>query len=106
MVLNYTFSKYHFQGFIMLYDFLIIYFVLINIIAVLITIYDKLSAKLNKRRVPEKTLLTVSALGGSVVMYIIMNLIRHKTRKRKFMIGIPVIIAIQILITVLFLVML
>ncbi len=47
-------------------------------------------------RVPEKTLLIISALGGSVAMLLTMLKIRHKTKHMKFMIGIPVIIAMQI----------
>ncbi|MBQ2972055.1 MAG: DUF1294 domain-containing protein [Ruminococcus sp.] len=79
----------------MLYEFFVIYFIIVSILAVLITIFDKISAKLNKWRIPEKVLLTISALGGSVAMLLTMFLIRHKTRKPKFMIGIPVTIALQ-----------
>ena len=38
----------------------------------------------------------ISAIGGSVGMYLTMKKIRHKTRHPKFMVGIPVIIALQI----------
>ncbi len=47
------------------------------------------------RRVPEKTLLIISALGGSIAMLITMRAIRHKTQHAKFMVGIPVIILLQ-----------
>ena len=47
-------------------------------------------------RVRESTLLIVSALGGSIAMLLTMLLIRHKTRKPKFMLGIPLIIILQI----------
>lgn len=77
---------------------LLIYFVVINIVAIAITISDKNKAKKGKWRVKESTLLLVSALGGSVAMYITMKKIRHKTRHKKFMIGIPAIIAAQVLI--------
>ncbi len=88
----------------MLFDFLTIYLILINIVAIVITICDKLNAKFSKRRVPENTLLVISLLGGSIMMYLTMQLIRHKTRKRKFMVGIPLIIVLQILLIVLFMV--
>lgn len=38
----------------------------------------------------------LSALGGSLAMYVTMKKIRHKTKHKKFMIGIPVIMIIQI----------
>ena len=73
-----------------------IYLAVINIIAIIITIYDKIQAVWQKWRIKEISLLMISALGGSVGMYITMLLIRHKTRKLKFMLGIPLIIVIQI----------
>lgn len=76
---------------------LIIYLLIINIIAIIITGYDKLCAKKRSWRVKERTLMFISILGGSVGMYVTMHLIRHKTRHLKFMLGIPVIIILQIL---------
>lgn len=84
---------------------LIVYLILINLFAVAITISDKQRAKKGKWRVPEKTLLLVSALGGSVAMLITMHKIRHKTKHPKFMIGIPAIIAAQVLLVVLLIVL-
>ena len=77
---------------------LAIYLILINLIAVIVTIYDKLCAVKRSWRVKESTLLILSALGGSISMYITMLLIRHKTRHIKFMLGIPLILIFQILI--------
>lgn len=56
---------------------------------------DKLKAKLDGWRVPEKTLFITSFLGGALGMYITMQLIRHKTQHKRFMIGLPVIILLQ-----------
>ena len=69
----------------------IIYLVLINIVAIFITVADKQKAKHNRWRIKEADLLLVSALGGAVGMYITMRIIHHKTRKAKFMAGIPII---------------
>ena len=77
---------------------LAIYLILINLIAVIVTIYDKLCAVKRHWRVKESTLLLLSALGGSISMYITMLLIRHKTRHIKFMLGIPFILICQIII--------
>lgn len=72
------------------------YLVLINLIAVIVTVADKSKAKRGKWRVKERTLLLLSALGGSIGMYITMHIVRHKTKKLKFMLGIPLIFLAQI----------
>ena len=73
----------------------LIYFCAISLVAVIFTIYDKIAAKISARRIPEKTLFTIAAFGGSLFMYMTMQLIRHKTKHKRFMIGIPFIIAAQ-----------
>ena len=74
-----------------------IYLAAISLIAVGYTIYDKIAAKkLPGHRTPEATLLFISALGGSVAMLVTMKIIRHKTKHKKFMIGIPAIIVLQL----------
>lgn len=80
-----------------LYLFLAVYFFIINLIAVVITIIDKNNAKTGKWRVSENGLLSVSAIGGGIGMYITMHIIRHKTKKLKFMIGIPLICIAEIM---------
>ena len=70
---------------------------LISLIACVVTVYDKIASKRRPRhRTPEKTLFLLSVLGGSVAMYATMQLIRHKTQHKRFMIGIPLIIVAQI----------
>lgn len=73
----------------------IIYLIAVNLFAIIITVKDKSASVKHKRRTPEKNLLLISAIGGSVGMYITMRIIRHKTLHAKFMIGIPVIFLIQ-----------
>lgn len=80
----------------MLFKFFITYLIIINIVSAITTIYDKYSAIKHKWRVSEKALLLLSILGGSVSMLFTMNLIRHKTKKPLFMIGIPVIVILQL----------
>ncbi|MBO7310113.1 MAG: DUF1294 domain-containing protein [Clostridia bacterium] len=74
------------------------YLALISLVSVIVCIYDKKISKKNKvqLRIPEKTLLLLSAIGGSVAMFITMLAIRHKTKHVKFMLGIPLIIILQI----------
>lgn len=75
----------------------LIYFAAISLVALSVTVYDKWAAKKRpKHRTPERTLLILSVLGGSVFMYLTMKVIRHKTQHKKFMIGIPVIIFLQL----------
>ena len=70
---------------------------IMSLVSIVVCIYDKKISKKNKveLRIPEKTLLLLSALGGSVAMFITMLLIRHKTKHVKFMLGIPVIMIVQ-----------
>ncbi len=65
-------------------------------LAVILTLHDKRAARRGARRVPERTLLLVCALGGSAAMLAAMRVIRHKTKHAKYMIGIPVMIAAQV----------
>ncbi len=77
--------------------------IVMSVISTIVCIYDKLAAKhWPKHRTPEATLLLLSALGGSVAMYVTMQIIRHKTLHKKFMIGIPVILVLQITLVVLY----
>ena len=73
------------------------YTAIISLISIIVCIYDKKISKKNRveLRTPEKTLLILSALGGSVAMFITMLIIRHKTKHVKFMLGIPAIILVQ-----------
>ncbi len=77
-------------------EFFWIYIAAISLISVIACYCDKKAAKRKKRRISEKTLLTLSLLGGAVAMYAMMRIIRHKTRHNKFMIGLPLIILLQI----------
>lgn len=84
---------------------ILFYFMVINIISVIVTILDKFKAKHGKWRTPEKTLFILSAIGGAVGMYITMHLIHHKTKKMRFMVGIPLIFFAELLIAILLLFM-
>ncbi|MBO5702671.1 MAG: DUF1294 domain-containing protein [Clostridia bacterium] len=77
--------------------FALAYLLVISIISISVTGYDKWAAKKRpKERTRESTLLLLSALGGSVAMLLTMYGIRHKTKHIKFMLGIPLIILLQL----------
>ena len=83
--------------------YLYIYLAVINLIAIIVTVHDKIAAVNDRWRVKERTLMLISALGGAPCMYLTMLIIRHKTRKPLFMIGIPIIFILEL--AVLFLVL-
>jgi Predicted membrane protein len=77
---------------------LLLYLILINLYCFFLCAYDKeISKKKSKRRVPEKTFLILSMLGGSPLMLSGMFLFRHKTKHKKFIYGIPFILLVQII---------
>ena len=76
--------------------YLLIYLLIINALGFLLMLVDKWKAKHNRWRIPEATLMTVAALGGSVGSLIGMYTVRHKTKHVKFTLGIPLILAVQL----------
>ena len=58
---------------------------------------DKHKAKKKLWRISEATLMTVAAFGGSVGSLLGMYTVRHKTKHPKFTIGIPLLLALQII---------
>lgn len=73
-----------------------IFVVFMNLLGYILMKKDKSFAQDDKRRVRESTLLLVAICGGSVGMYIGMYKFKHKTLHKKFSIGIPIIMTIQI----------
>ena len=78
----------------------LIYLLLINFIAFLLTSYDKKASKIGLRRVKENTLMLVALLGGSAAMYITMKMIHHKTRVSLFMVGLPFIFVVEMILVI------
>ena len=76
--------------------YLVIYLCLINVLSFLFMLVDKRKAIKNAWRIPERTLLSLCALGGSLGGLLAMKLVRHKTKHLRFSIGIPVMLVIHI----------
>lgn len=84
-------------------DVILIYLVIINVVTFLTFGLDKLKAKTDAWRIPEKTLLGLAVIGGSVGGILGMRTFRHKTRHKQFSVGLPVILVLQIVVVVLLL---
>ena len=79
-----------------MYKALITYLVAINLLGIIVTVADKKKAIKGKYRIPELDLWIIVLLGGSLGTYIAMKIVRHKTKHKNFMIGIPIIIVLQL----------
>lgn len=72
------------------------YLLIVNAIAFLLMLIDKQKAKKKKWRIPEATLMNFAAIGGSIGALMGMYTFRHKTLHKKFTLGIPAILLLQI----------
>lgn len=80
-----------------------LYLLFINLLAFALFGADKRRAQNGRWRIPERTLFLAAILGGSIGAIAGMRIFRHKTRHKRFFIGLPVILAAEVLLTVLFL---
>ena len=74
------------------------YFIIINIIALIMYGADKRKAIKNEWRISEKALIGVAVIGGSIGALLGMKMFRHKTKHLKFTIGVPLVLIIQVII--------
>lgn len=78
------------------------YLIVINIVTWIAFGLDKWKAKSGKWRIPERTLLLLALAGGSLGALAGMIMFRHKTRKAKFFISVPVMFVVHcVIVTVL-----
>ena len=80
----------------MILEYTIAYLVIINALVYLLMLVDKKKAKKGAWRIPEATLMTVAAIGGSIGSLLGMYHFRHKTKHPKFTVGIPLILIAQV----------
>lgn len=76
----------------------LIYLAVVNLAAFALMGVDKRRAKRGAWRIPERTLFLPAILGGSPGAILGMQVFRHKTRHRQFMIGMPLILLVQLVI--------
>ena len=74
-----------------------LYLLLSNLVAFVVYGIDKYKARKGKWRIPESTLLTLAMFGGSIGAWLAMKAFHHKTMHKKFYIGVPMIIVLQMI---------
>lgn len=89
MIINILFEKY---------KFFLICFIIINFITFIVFGLDKFYAIKKKWRYKVTTLLGLCFIGGALGGFLAMYLFRHKTNKKIFGIGIPLMLIFQIMI--------
>ena len=87
MITNILFEKY-----------ILIYLIIINLITFIVFALDKIYAIKKKWRFKEISLLGMCFVGGAIGGFLAMYLFRHKTKKKLFVIGVPLIIVIHLFI--------
>ena len=85
----------------MLIKLLLIYLLIVNAVGFILMLVDKIKAKKNRWRIPEATLFLVAVIGGSLGSLLGMYIFRHKTKHFQFVLGIPLILAVQIVTVIL-----
>ena len=73
----------------------LIYCMIINTLAFCLMGIDKHRARTRQWRIPERVLFGAALLGGSAGAWAGMYLLHHKTRHWYFVVGMPLILAVQ-----------
>ena len=73
----------------------LVYLIAVNALGLVLFGIDKWKAKHDKWRISEATLLSVTAIGGSIGAWVGMKVWHHKTMHKKFKYGIPLVIVLQ-----------
>lgn len=77
------------------------YLVIMNLIGFLAMGIDKRKARKHKWRIKEATLFLLAVIGGSIGCWLGMYVFHHKTKHWYFVIGMPAILALQVIAVVL-----
>lgn len=79
-----------------------IYLIIVNAIAFLLMLADKRKAKKKQWRIPERVLFGSAIVGGSIGAILGMYTFRHKTKHTSFTVGMPFILALQVIAVVIY----
>ena len=74
-----------------------------NVIAFVLMGVDKIKAKMDKRRIPEKVLFLLAVLGGGLGGTVGMLSFRHKTKHWYFAVGFPALAILQLALLIVYL---
>jgi uncharacterized membrane protein YsdA (DUF1294 family) len=80
----------------LIFPILLAYLIIMNLAAFTAMGLDKRRAKLHKWRIPEKTLLLLAFLGGSLGGILGMAVFRHKTKHLSFTLTLPLFFLLHI----------
>ncbi len=81
-------------------EYLIIAAVFMSVLSFILMGVDKFLAKKQMWRISEKTLLLSALCMGAVGAYVGMYTFRHKTKHKKFTLGVPLLIIVNIAVIV------
>lgn len=84
----------------MLLQIVLVYLFIINATGFVLMLTDKIKAKKNAWRIPEATLFLTAILGGSIGSLLGMYTFRHKTKHIQFLLGMPMILAAQVILVI------
>ena len=76
-------------------SYLSYYFLGINILNYFLFAIDKQKARTKQRRIPEFCLFFVSLIGGAFGGILSMNIMKHKTKKASFKLGMPMLLIVN-----------
>jgi len=74
----------------------VVYLIAMNLVGFAVMGIDKAKAKNHAWRIPEKAFFLVSLIGGSIGTWAGMYVFRHKTKHWYFVVGMPLILALQV----------
>lgn len=85
-------------------EYFVLYLCIVNALGFALMLADKKKAIKKQWRIPEKTLMGVALIGGSLGSWLGMYACRHKTQHIQFALGLPVILILQIVAILFFLI--
>ncbi|MGV8983078.1 DUF1294 domain-containing protein [Clostridium sp.] len=78
--------------------YILYYIIAINLYGIFVMYSDKKKSQKGKWRTPENTIFTIAFAFGALGIFMGMRLFRHKTKHKKFVIGIPLILIVELFI--------